>query len=191
MSLSAQSFDLYALAGPVVSQIDGDRIGGYDKFGIVAGVGLSRPYSKHWSGVMELEYISKGKGSYTESTGATNKTALHYIELPILAHYHLDDKFSLESGLSFAALMSYQFYEDGQESSHNPWDPNSFDFEWLFGASYKLNEDLAINLRFSTSITPMGLTSDIEVVHRPNIFKHPYGMYNRSVAIAFQYWFSN
>lgn len=183
----AQSFDFYALAGPSVSQIDGDRMGGYDKLGAVAGIGIAQSFSPQWYGLMELEYISKGKGSYNETTGATYKTALHYIQLPILAEYKITDKLFLESGISMAVLLSYQFYEDNEASSNEPFQPLKFDIEWLLGSTYSINKNWKVNLRFAYSIIHINEISETNY-YRPNFWKHPLGRYNRSLTVALQYW---
>lgn len=185
---SAQDFKFFALGGPVVSQIDGDRIGGYDKMGVVAGLGVSHSINTKWNALMELEYISKGKGTYEESTGATYKTALHYLQLPLLAEYNVADHFYIETGLSFAYLMSYQFYENGEPTSGEPFQPLNFDLDWLIGGTYEINEDWRVNLRFSYSIIHMNEITETDY-YRPNIWKHPLGKYNRSLALALQYWF--
>jgi hypothetical protein len=188
-TLVGQAYELYALAGPVLNQIDGDRLGGYDNLGAVAGIGVYTPLSESWKGMLELEYINKGSGSFDEASGASKKTALHYIQLPVIVEYNINDKFFVETGLSIAYLMGYQLYEDGHPSSFYTGTFKNFDFQWLCGGSYALSEQWRVNMRFSYSIVPMGLTSDIESVYRPNFWKHPYGLYNRNLALAFQYLF--
>jgi len=186
--ISAQSFDFYALAGPAVSQIDGDRVGGYNKLGAIAGIGVAHSVTSDWQALMELEYVSKGKASYAENSGATYTTALHYIQLPILAKYELTHNIHVESGLSLAFLMSYQFYEDNEPISSDPFQPLKFDFDWLLGATYTINEYWKVNLRFAYSILHMNEISDTSY-YRPNIWKHPLGKYNRTLTLAMQYWF--
>lgn len=187
-TILAQEFDFYALAGPTVNQIDGDRIGGFDKMGAVAGVGVARSLSPQWQALMELEYMSKGAASYVESSGATYKTALHYIQLPLLAEYKIAQRVYIESGLSFGFLLSYQFYEDNEPSSSEPFKPLKFELGWLLGGSYAIDENWKINLRFSYSIVHMNEITETGY-YRPNIWKHPLGKYNRSLALAVQYWF--
>lgn len=184
----AQDFDFYAIGGPVVSQVDGDRIGGYDKLGAVAGIGVAHAFVSPWRGIMELEYIQKGKGSFNESSGETTKTTLHYIQLPVLAEYTILENVALETGFSFGYLMKYQFYQDGQPTDHSYYTPRTFELDYLFGGSYTINELWKVNLRFAYSIIPIGVTSD-EEIFRTTIWRNPYGRYNRSVALAFQYWF--
>lgn len=184
----AQEFNFFALAGPVASQIDGDRIGGYDKMGLVAGIGVSHHLNNNWNAIMELEYISKGKGSFEESTGASYKTALHYIQLPLLAEYKVIENLYVETGVSFAYLLSYQFYEDNEPTNSEPFKPLNFDLDWLLGATYAIDEDWRVNLRFSYSIIHMNEITETDY-YRPNIWKHPLGKYNRSLALAVQYWF--
>ncbi len=188
LNTSAQSFDFYGLAGPVLSQIDGDRVGGYDKMGFTLGAGVSRRYDDQWSGLLELSYIQKGKGSYNESDGSTYKIRLNYMQVPLAARYQLSPVFSLETGLSMAFLFSYQFFENGENNNeHRPYTPYWYDLDWLLGASYVINDEWTVNLRFTYSIFPMGDRIE-EDTYRPNLWQNPGGQYNHSLALALQYW---
>ena len=188
LNVSAQSFDLYASAGPVLSQIDGDRIGGYDKMGLVFGLGIEQAVSGPWKGFLELNYIQKGKGVYNESDGSTKRTVLHYVDLPLIAGYQVIDQLVVQAGVSFGVLIDYQFYEDGSITTHYVYTPNRFDVDYLVGASYILNASWQINLRLASSIFAMGDQSPDDT-YRPNIWRNPGGKYNRSLALTFQYWF--
>lgn len=188
--VSAQDFNFFALGGPVVSQIDGDHFGGYNKMGAVFGVGVSHDINTEWSALMELEYIQKGKGSYNADDGSTNKIVLNYFQLPLLINYHLLDNFSIESGISLGYLFSDKFYQNGEINTHPIYTPYFYDIDWLLGATYTLSDEWKLNLRFSYSIIPMGnIYENPEDFYRPNFWRQPGGQYNNSLAVAAQYWF--
>jgi len=187
LTAMAQNFEFYTLAGPVVSQIDGDRVGGYNKLGAVAGIGVAYPFQEVWYAMMELSYIGKGKGSFNESSLATYKTSLHYIQLPLLISRQVHPQFVVETGLSTGYLLAYEFYEDGSPTNSDPYRPTRFDMDGLLGLSYLLNAHWKLNLRFSYSLFHMNKISGD--YYRSNIWKHPLGKYNRNMALAFQYWF--
>lgn len=187
--ISAQNFEFFALAGPVVSQIDGDHFGGYDKMGIMAGAGVAHKLNTNWCAQMELAYIQKGKGIYNAQDGSTYKVKLNYIHIPVLAKYSILEQLSIESGLSLGFLMAYQFLEDGEpNNSHQPYTPNNVDLNWLLGGTYVFSDEWKLNLRFAYSILPMGSTIE-DNIYRPNFWRKTGGQYNNSLALAVQYWF--
>ena len=48
------------IAGAVTSQISGDGLGGWDKFGLAAGAWVNVPFSDRASATMSMKYINKG-----------------------------------------------------------------------------------------------------------------------------------
>lgn len=186
--ISAQTFDGYATAGGVVSQIDGDRLGGYNKIGLTLGLGIKREFSPEWAGRLEIGYIQKGKGTFNESDGSTYKTALHYMEIPVLAQYTLTPQWSIESGLSLAYLLSYKFYDNGSETSTYPYTPHAIDLNWILGGNYNINEQWQLNLQFAHSIIAIADTTpdDVEVTNR---WQNPWKKYNRSMSLKLRYYF--
>jgi len=56
----AQDFYAGATGGLVLSQVDGDSFGGYNKFGGNAGLFVRNSFGEKWGGRMELKYIQKG-----------------------------------------------------------------------------------------------------------------------------------
>ncbi|MFM9005662.1 MAG: hypothetical protein ACKOSR_09205, partial [Flavobacteriales bacterium] len=59
-SESRRSFKGGLLLGGVTSQISGDGLGGWDKFGMTAGAWVQVPFSKKVSATMSMKYINKG-----------------------------------------------------------------------------------------------------------------------------------
>ncbi len=185
----AQNFDYFASAGIAGSQIDGDHLGGYNKFGFTLGMGVSYDFTNRWSGQMELNFIQKGKGSAEGTSDNNYKTRLNYAEVPLLAQYHLTDYLSIETGISFAYLVSYHFYENGENNDeHRPYTPYSYDMDWLLGATYTINEHWKANLRFAYSIVPIGDTIDDDV-YTSHFGDNLGAKYNRTLCLSLQYWF--
>ncbi len=182
----SQSFDLYVMAGPVVSQIDGDRLGGYNKVGAIAGLGISRTIIPQWKALMELNYIQKGKGSYNVENGETHKTILNYVELPLVAEYQINELLCVQAGLSGALLISHTFLEDGEINQAPLYEPNRFDFDYQLGACYQLNEQMSVVLRLAGSIIAMGDQLP-DVSYSPSIWVNAGGKYNRSIALSLRY----
>lgn len=182
----AQSFDFYALAGPVVSQIDGDRIGGYNKAGAMFGVGIQQVLSNKTGLTLELDYIQKGKGTFNTTDNSSYKTILHYIDLPVLAHYNINEKYSIQAGISVAALIAYQFLHNDAINEAPSYTPKNYDIDYIIGASYHINTQWRVTLSLAQSIFAMGDKTPNDT-YRPNIWTNPGGMYNRSLALALVY----
>ena len=188
LALNAQSFDAYIMAGPVVSQIDGDRFGGFDKVGYTTGIGASFPIYGLWSMIVELGYIQKGKGSLEYTDDATYKTVLHYMQLPTMLELQIVDKFAIQTGFTFGLLIGHQFHINGSKTDYDFFEPNTFDFDWAFGGTYKATKHIRVNLRFAYSITticdlPEGVNAG------GNVFQNNYGIYNRSLSLSCMYYF--
>jgi opacity protein-like surface antigen len=188
-TVRAQSFDAFVLAGPVVSQVDGDYLGGYNKLGVVGGLGVSYDIKDKLSGILELSYIQKGKGMFNKSDFSSTKTVLNYLQMPLLVTYEVMPKLKVEGGFSIGLLLSYKFIEDGIESSDfAPYTPNAWDVDWLVGARYDFTDVWSLNLRFAYSLFPMG--DEIEDdVYSPDVWRNSGAKYNRSIALALMYWF--
>ena len=181
----AQSFDFYVIGGITINQIDGDRIGGYNKLGEMFGAGIKRKFSERQNITLELDYIQKGKRSIDAVESNDYSTILHYIDLPIIAHYQIR-KYTLDAGISLATLIHYKFLYNDALNETPTYTPNHFDIDYVFGVSYLASEKWSLSLRLTQSIIAMGdrIPSD---TYRANWWTNPGAMYNRSLSIALQY----
>lgn len=110
---NAQDFGASVDAGLVVSQLDGDRHGGYKKLGFTFGGNVSRFLVKNTvGGRLGLRYIRKG--SHEEESEHTQfyKAELHYAEMPLTAFYRWN-KFDFEAGAAFGYLIKAKEDTDG------------------------------------------------------------------------------
>ena len=87
----AQIFRGYLQGGATLSQIDGDNLAGYNRFGGAIGAGVWYDLSDKWRSSLTLSYAQNGsKASGREAQRATNaptKIYLDYITIPVSLHY--------------------------------------------------------------------------------------------------------
>jgi len=151
-------------AGFVASQISGDDLAGFNKFGGYAGLFANFPIvpSAKIKIQFELNFMMKGSHTFVPvgSTTILNNYSLNlfYIEAPLLVKLNpFDHKFKgieFEIGPAFNVLFHYIEKINGEH-----WIINE-KFNWYeiavdIGIGYIIKEHYGINLRWSTSIVPI------------------------------------
>jgi hypothetical protein len=148
----SQRFEGGAILGINASQIDGDRMGGYNKAGLVAGAFVYTDFRNKWGGQLEIRYAAKGSASSIHGTDKV-KNRLQYIELPILATYDVTRKINLQGGAVPGFLFSAQQNNGYGYEDFDQVDKYSVDI--CLGGSYLLLDNLSISARFAYSVLPI------------------------------------
>lgn len=154
----SQEFKAGITSGFVVSQVNGDDLGGYNKAGITFGFFVKRETKNKVDFGTEIKYIQKGSADGTDfEKGDYNsyKLRLSYIEIPFIAKYNFTKKIIFESGLGFSYLIKATENENNQGAI--PADPeyNKFELPFICGANYELSEKIELSGRFSYSVLPI------------------------------------
>ncbi|MDR1345776.1 MAG: PorT family protein [Bacteroidales bacterium] len=151
-------------AGFTASQISGDDLSGFNKFGGYAGLFANFPVvpSAKIKLQFELNFIMKGSHTYVSpgSTAFINNYALNlfYVEAPLLLKLApFTNKLrglEIEIGPAFNVLFHYIEKIDGEKRNIDE------KFRWYevaldIGIGYLFKEHYGINLRWSTSIIPV------------------------------------
>jgi hypothetical protein len=105
---------------------------------------------------MELRYVQKGALKRNTVDDPTyRRTALHYIDIPLVAQYVYDRSVVFELGIIPEVLLSAK-QEDENGSLPIP-DPqyNFFTMSATAGVGYRFLEILSVHFRFSYSILPI------------------------------------
>jgi opacity protein-like surface antigen len=182
----SQSFHGGPLLGFSATQIDGEGQNGYNKFGLVVGGFVNHKISGGFDAQFELKFIQKGSRQTAKSSNNyfSWKIALNYVEMPLFVKYSFNEKRKKlkkivpEAGLTLSYLANYTYsdYNGPLINIINPY--NKFDYGVLVGVSYKLNEKLSVNLRYTYSFL--------------SILKHHYygrGQFNKVLAFTANYQF--
>jgi len=146
------------LAGAVTSQISGDGLGGWDKFGLAAGAWVNVPFSDRASATMTMKYINKG--SRTKPDTINNTTFgyyLNYIEVPLWFSYRLskksDSRLVLNVGPCMGFLLNQKIKQNGVDREIDP-SFEKFDVGLELGISYWLTPSFGAQIIGSTSVLP-------------------------------------
>lgn len=141
-----------------LSQIDGDKMAGYHKGGLIFGGFINRELNTKLNWQMEMIYIAKGskKGINPDKNQFEyRRIAVNYIEVPILLQiWSKKLKTHFETGLSFATLVNSKEEDgDGETTFIGPF--KRIEFGYLLGLNYKFSDQLSGTARFSYSISPI------------------------------------
>jgi hypothetical protein len=153
-SASSQKFNAGIIAGGLVSQVDGDDHGGFNKFGILGGVFTSLQLSPRTSLQLEMEFIQKGS-RYSDTINFNSYLLRYnYLEVPLLFQFHFAKRFSAEIGPAMDVLLSSYTEENGLET---PEAPSSVQLRpvtlsGIFGVSGHITKHLTANFRFNYSL---------------------------------------
>ena len=157
----AQKFEAGAVLGLNTSQITGDNVAGYNQPGLIAGIWVSRSIGDHAQLVMEMEYLPKGSRKNPKPTDLDfqfYRLRLHYIEVPLIFQYRIKKHFSLETGLSYGALIGVYEADENGELIGNFAPQEQFkrsDISFNAGVNWLIDEKWAFNVRSINSIFPV------------------------------------
>jgi hypothetical protein len=150
------------MAGATASQVDGDKLVGYNKSGLQSGIYLYNKWNSHWGITMEMKFIQKGSRTNSPAPDTVNadpgryyKLRLNYIEVPFLINRYIKKKFVLETGLGFAYLIQAREDVDGYGMLEPEKRFFNLDLPIYFGVSYLVSERFHINFRYSYSTAPI------------------------------------
>lgn len=157
-TLYAQKFVPGITFGVVTSQVDGDRLEGYDKPGIKAGILVENKFKDYWLFSMGLDYIQTGSRKLANPNIPDDRfyiLRLNYVEVPFMFGVNIKKKYLMEAGL----VMCYLFKAKEDVDGNGFADPDpafkSYDFPFRYGVGYKINEKWVLKFHHSYSILPI------------------------------------
>ena len=150
--VEAQNFNAGIRFGVSGSQVNGDRLSGFDKAGLLGGGYVNRKLSEYFTLQMEMVYIQKGSRKPTDDSNTYYRLRVHYIEVPIILRWHVSNKVDFTGGPSFGTLI---FSEENDEFGvyRNSLPFKKFEFSGNGGIIYKLNDKWSFDGRYSHSIS--------------------------------------
>lgn len=105
---SAQNFKAYLIGGFTISQIEGDKLTGYNKAGFVVGGATSFSMNDRWSLQQEIVYSQRGSRASEEEFFADDFTTLRldYIDVLLLPMYHINDRWRVLAGFGYGVFLN-------------------------------------------------------------------------------------
>ncbi|WP_339711325.1 porin family protein [uncultured Kriegella sp.] len=166
LTAEAQDFNFGVKGGINVASIGGNSYVGLGGFGSKVGFHLGGvaevPVSEKFSIQPELLYSSQGsKWNFNSSDG---NLKLDYINLPILGKYHILKGLSAEAGPLVGYLISTN--EEVENSRFS-----KLDVAFAIGASYRLNDNVSVGLRYNKGILNINSDSNIDGSNQNNVFQ--------------------
>lgn len=181
-SLYSQGFRGYAVTLMNGQQIDGDRRGGYDQFGVYLGAGLSRSLKPKTNIQFEIAYSMKG--SRDKSTkfdpNVDSIIRVNYIDFSLYLTYKINAKLLFNLGPYLGYLLDAEF-SDGITTTSNLQLWFKTDLGAFAGVEYLLNDRFSVQYRFAHSIIPASKLYD------PSVFNP---LYHNVSSIGIKYFFN-
>jgi|MDSY01.1.fsa_nt_gb outer membrane receptor for ferrienterochelin and colicin len=150
-SIHAQNFGGGLILGLSSSQVSGDKLGGFNKAGILAGVFAKKSISENLSIQMEITYIQKGSRNPDNTT--PHEYDLDYVEIPLFLKYQTKYQLKIEAGFLTGILINQIEYSNGMKLTNiSNGNFNKFDFGIGIGIDYSISEKLTLNSRISNTL---------------------------------------
>jgi hypothetical protein len=124
--MSQREFRGGLMAGGVTSQISGDGLGGWDKFGLVGGAWVEVPFSDRMALNVAMKYVNKGSRTKVDSVSfQTFGYYLNYIDVPLLLTYSLKPAKGIKNlgillGPTVGVLLNQKIVSNGFEFDVSP-----------------------------------------------------------------------
>lgn len=161
--LHAQLFRGGFVAGLNLTQIDGDLLAGYDKYGMNIGVMADIYLTESFSMSIEILYAQKGAGTglfHNNNLFLPEKWKWDYIELPLVVHYNDVNNMNFGFGIAPARLVNAQRFVDKNETegyfdetaSPPGTPPTKWDIGGVADLSININTVLKANIRIVYSL---------------------------------------
>ncbi|MBK8705867.1 MAG: PorT family protein [Saprospiraceae bacterium] len=148
--LTAQRFKAGIIGGFNISQIDGDKLGGFNQPGIHAGGRVAALMGKRWQLGVEMLYSQQGSQRVRTDDPLSNyeRIRLNFVEVPVLIHFS-DWKFRLGAGFSYARLINYKIidYSGADITDFQELNPDIFSI--VLGVTFNFTEKWGLDVRWS------------------------------------------
>jgi hypothetical protein len=154
----------YLTLGFNATQVFGDDISGFRKFGANGGAGTYIRLPKNFSVGFEILYNQKGSRAGSNEklldTVYEYKLILDYIDVPVMISYHDKDRAIFSVGLAYTALVRYKELRNEKEWEYaegSPYKRNGMEFVSSF--TFIFAKHYGVNIRYCASL--------IDITSRP------------------------
>jgi len=169
-----QAFSAGLALGMTTSQISGDGLGGWDKFGLTGGAYVNAPFSSKNGFRLGLYYTEKGSRTKRDTLNFnTFAYRLKYIEVPVQYSFQ-NGPITILSGLYYGRLIKQDILSNRASYAVNPAFRN-YDIGLALGATLQMGDHFFIEGKFSTSVIP---TRPLPNFANPNSY-YEKGNYNQ------------
>ena len=154
------------------SQVHGDQISGFNKFGLSTGASVDMHRNGRDGVQFGLFYTQKGSRRVPDTkNGDFNswRYRFTYIDLPLIRTWNPSPDWWWGAGLQPSVLVSAEedFYGNGY-SELSYLELNSIDLSGVLQAGYQLSENAALEVRLSQSLLPISERPDQPILRWDN-----------------------
>ncbi len=152
----AQRFKGGLVGGFNFSQIDGDDMVGYHRFGLNGGGYVSAILSERWQLSTELLFSQRGSRlSATEPiNGRYDRIKLDLLEVPVLLNF-VEWKFHVQAGVSYGRVFNAQIVELSGLDVTDEIELNENVFSLVLGATFFFTEKWGANFQWSRAFSDL------------------------------------
>lgn len=149
----AQRFKGGLVAGINLSQLDGDRLAGFNHIGVNAGGRVAAILSDRWQLSMELLFSQQGsKRTLNDDPGAVfEKIDLNMVEVPVMINF-LEWKFHVSAGVSYGRLINFKAEDVFGEDVSDTQSFNENLFLAIVSATFYFDEHFGLNVGWSRAL---------------------------------------
>lgn len=149
-----QAFKGSVAFGMTTSQMSGDGLGGWHKFGLTGGGYITAPLSNSKSIRFGIQYAAKGSRTKLDTlTYNSFAYRLNYIEVPVQVGFQ-NGPFTFYGGLYYGQLINQEILANKVPYSVIPAF-KKYDVGLAVNVSVPINDHLFLEGKFSTSVVPI------------------------------------
>ncbi len=152
----AQRFQGGITAGFNMSQLDGDRLAGYNQIGLIGGLRASAQLAEKWNLTLELLYSQAGsdRSRSDDPSSIYDNIRLNMVEAPVFVSF-TDWKFRVYLGGSYSRLINYKVIDAvGEDITDNQtFNPDLFSL--VLGATFHFSEKFGLDVRWSKHLNSL------------------------------------
>lgn len=195
-SVQAQRIHGFVSSGITFSQIEGDELKGFRKYGYTGGVGALTAISGNGRWGLSVEAIFSQRGTYDNSGDPYAMTmTLNYVDIPLLLHYQ--DPYGgmlLGAGLTYGRLVA----QPNGKILFNPYSmvPDTSDMTFLsndlcatLDFRFTVWKGLQLNLRWQYSLMAIKRQWHFDIYRQGRWISHDNDCYNNAISLRLIYQF--
>jgi len=157
----AQAFQGAVAVGSNLTQVDGDEVFGFKKFGLNASAMAIMPFKDKWSISLEASFSQKGSYQKYPPEYLANQILpyynlrLNYAEIPVILHFTDKGFLTFGLGFSYGRLVGVKEIEWGKQTALTLFsgDYSRDDYNIIFDVMAPIYKRLYFDFRYAYSIT--------------------------------------
>lgn len=156
-----RAFQAELIAGFNLSQIDGDKLGGFHQPGLNAGAKVGFYLANRWQLSLEMLYSQQGARRVLNDDPAAvlDRLRLNFVEVPLMIHF-LDWKIKAGAGLSYQRLINFSADDVTGADITELQDFKDSVLSIVLGGTFMFSERWGLNVQWSKYLTDLQANPD-------------------------------